>query len=154
MDEIVIKNLLKCSQCFRGTFARDELPETIPINSGLIANTDTSDKPGTHWVCLYRADNGYCEYFDPFGLSPQYEEFKDFLNRNSKLGFIYNNQQLQCIDCITCGYYCVSFFKYRCKGFSLYQYICSYKSDPYINEKIVRKRVNQYSKLSKCKRVN
>ena len=40
---------------FRGVYAADHAKalEVTEFPSGYIINTDPSDKPGTHWVCLY-----------------------------------------------------------------------------------------------------
>ena len=42
------------SSCFLGVFASNELPSKIlSYPSGLIANTDTNNKPGQHWVAMF-----------------------------------------------------------------------------------------------------
>ena len=40
---------------FRGVYAADQAKalEVTEFPSGYIITTDPSDKPGTHWVCLY-----------------------------------------------------------------------------------------------------
>ena len=39
---------------FRGVFPSDKLPQTIEkYPCGSVANTDPSNKPGTHWVAFY-----------------------------------------------------------------------------------------------------
>jgi len=42
---------------------------------------------GTHWVCCWKAKNGYHEYFDSFGL-PLPDEWEQELKRMGKKGFL------------------------------------------------------------------
>ena len=37
----------------QGVYPTDKLPIVNKYPSGLIANTDPHDKPGTHWVATY-----------------------------------------------------------------------------------------------------
>ena len=50
-----------------------------------VANVDTSEKPGTHWVAFYFIDDQHGEFFDSYELPPhRYTKyFEDFLNRNA-----------------------------------------------------------------------
>ena len=51
---------------FRGVFMRDTLPQ-YPLNVEFgIVNFNTSNQPGSHWVCYYRNKNGRI-YFDSYG---------------------------------------------------------------------------------------
>ena len=52
---------------FRGVFMRDTLPQ-YPLNVECgIVNFNTSNQPGSHWVCYYRSKNERI-YFDSYGL--------------------------------------------------------------------------------------
>ena len=51
---------------FDGVFSTDTLPEKPRL---LVCNTDASDKPGQHWICMH-FENGRGEYFDSFGRRP------------------------------------------------------------------------------------
>ncbi|KAK3741851.1 hypothetical protein QZH41_018850 [Actinostola sp. cb2023] len=55
---------------FLGVFPADRLPSTRRPGTGLIANTDLSDQPGTHWVAMYLDDDGQAEFFDSYGQTP------------------------------------------------------------------------------------
>ena len=46
----------------------------------LVCNTDPSDKPGQHWVCIH-VEDGHGEYFDSFGRRPT-TLFERYLNRH------------------------------------------------------------------------
>ena len=142
MDGLSITKYLQYVPNFYGVFSRNTLPDHISINHGLICNTDPSDKPGEHWVAFFRDDTGICEFFDPYGLPPLYDEFMTFLNGNSTVGTEWSHQQLQCVECVTCGLYCIEYIKYRCNGFSLNTFLNSFSSDTYVNDVIIEHRIN------------
>jgi len=62
---------------FDGVFSIDNLPDNPHI---LVCNTDTSDKPGRHWVPIY-IDDGRGEVFDSFGHRPNID-FQRYMNRH------------------------------------------------------------------------
>ena len=142
MDGNTINKLLRYHPEFQGVFARNTLPYFIPNNSGLIVNTDPNTLKGTHWVAIFKDMDGYCEYFDPFGIPPLYDEYMTFLNNNSSVGYRWSQQQLQCVECITCGYYCVEYLKFRFSGFTLKHLLHSFTLNPYINDTIVKNRIS------------
>jgi len=65
----------KTKSIFIGVFPSDRLPKTILKYAALIiANTDTSDQPGTHWIAFYFDSRRSAEFFDS-GQYPQKEKF-------------------------------------------------------------------------------
>jgi hypothetical protein len=149
MDSFTIDNLLKPVSNFIGVYARDELSSlTLGFDEGLIINTDKRDEPGEHWVAIYKENDGFCEYFDPYGLPPLQDEFYNFLSTNSKVGFGYNANQLQCVECVTCGHYCIEYIIQKCvETKSLCEIVNSFTKNPLINDIIVKQRINKlYSK--------
>ena len=56
----------------QGVFPRDKLPIVNKYPSGLIANTDPHDQPGTHWVAMYFISPWESEFFDSYGVSSRY----------------------------------------------------------------------------------
>ena len=46
---------------FDGVFSADTLPEKPRL---FVCNTDASDKPGRHWICMYFEDGAetHCEF--------------------------------------------------------------------------------------------
>lgn len=67
----------KLKECFRGVYAADELPTEgfSTEKNALIVNTDTSDKPGSHWLAIFsnrrKTKGGFqrvVEVFDSYGL--------------------------------------------------------------------------------------
>ena len=67
---------------FRGVFTRDTLPQ-YPLNVECgIVNFNTSNLPGSHWVCYYRNKNERI-YFDSYRqITPV--DFQRYLNTGSE----------------------------------------------------------------------
>ena len=136
MDTLLLdEKLSKFKACFIGTFARDKLPKIkITIRpSFLIMNTDTSENPGEHWVAIL-IGNDIGEYFDSFGITPNYSEIFEFFQINEIKNIIYNPYQLQSIITSTCGAYCVLYIKLRCMGASFCDFINMFTDDKIQND--------------------
>ena len=113
-------------------FARDEIPEPPPNRKCLcICNTDSSQKPGSHWVVLCINRKGERLYFDAYGLPPMYSEFRQFLKN-----YVYNDVQLQEPFSTVFGHYCVLFARYMFAGYSMEQIV--WKLEPYTDADIER----------------
>ncbi len=50
---------------FLGVYASDNIPN-MPIGKSCVANLDSHDEPGSHWISLYR-DKGELLIYDSFG---------------------------------------------------------------------------------------
>lgn len=91
---------------FGGCYMRDDLPSTLPPNTGFIVNLDVSSGPGTHWTAIMNvppktnASPHVC-YYDSFGLPPP-EELIDKYGR-----MYYNTSDHQPILSAACGWYCM-----------------------------------------------
>ena len=81
---------------FRGVFSRDNLPNKIKRECGIL-NLYSSSGPGTHWVC-YRNIGKYCEYFHSFELSMP-DEVKKYLSTSNKQ-IIYSGDEIQELQCL------------------------------------------------------
>lgn len=53
-------------QKFKGVFPYDTMPKLKKGESAII-NTDSHDKPGEHWVAIYRASQIQYYFFDSYG---------------------------------------------------------------------------------------
>ena len=96
---------------FQGVYPSDQLPASVSHYPALfIANVDTSDKPGTHWVAFYFTKEQVGEFFDSYGSPPRKYSgtFTTFLNNNSNQ-WIFNTATLQSIYSKVCGHYCLYF---------------------------------------------
>lgn len=109
------KFMINCTH-YRGTFSKDMLPRKINKNESTIVNLqDYFAGNGTHWVCIYNDDNSEnVEYFDSFGLAPPNEVIIYMKTANKNI--IYNDSQIQNINSILCGYYCLYYIMQRNKG--------------------------------------
>ena len=72
MNTLQLKRALErdtfTKKIFGGVFAADELPKTFDtFPCGLVANTDPSTEPGTHWVAFYFPSRDKGEFFDSYG---------------------------------------------------------------------------------------
>jgi hypothetical protein len=143
MDTLTINNLLRKNKHYLGTFSRDTLPNIKHLKgpAGLIANTDISSKPGTHWVAIFVDKDGVGDYFDSYGNPPLHQKFMNFLINNCPNGFFYNRIQLQCLTCVTYGHYCVAYIKMRSSGLCYCHFISLFTSDSLNNDKLIKKYV-------------
>ena len=101
---------------FKGVFPADYYPKIDFKEGGWIWNTDTSDKPGQHWVAAWK--NGKNLYFfDSFGLTPEHyknKRWKKFAT-DKKLNFeIFSYKRRQNINTTTCGVWCLFFLLQKC----------------------------------------
>ena len=136
-NEII--NKFKYVPNFGGVLGRDQLPDNVSLPIGMIVNTDKHYEAGAHWVAIYIDSNGIGEYFDSFGLPPLYEEMERFLINNTPNGYFYNNITLQCLDCVTCGEYCVAYLICRlCENISYADYISLFTSNPIANDELIK----------------
>ena len=98
-----------------GTFARDKIPELSHQQRpcALVFNSDTSDKPGQHWLALYMSSSSKdIELFDSYGLPLSYYDLDfPFHVRSS-------SRSIQSVDTSVCGHYCIMFLLYRSSGHS------------------------------------
>lgn len=100
---------------FDGIFAADLIPHKLRKNRFIICNTDTSDKPGSHWFCLIRF-NESIECFDSLGVN---EAKKTFLlslplcTQSNALELEFNCTQVQSNESSSCGEFVLYFLIQR-----------------------------------------
>lgn len=92
---------------FLGVYAADKIPKLIPSGYGVIINLDPSNKPGSHWVGVYKSV--LLEYFDPLGNPPPNSV-------NFKGPVLCNRKKIQDANSISCGKFAIDFVKRRIKG--------------------------------------
>ena len=90
MDTVQLTYILQKDKynqaAFEGVYPSDKLTNRIDSYPALIiANVDTSEKPGSHWVAFYFTEDREGEFFNSYGLPPSNytRTFTIFLNRNS-----------------------------------------------------------------------
>ena len=124
-----------------GVYAADHIPSRLNHPSAIVANLDTSDKPGSHWVAFYIDDHARGTFFDSYGLPPSSQHNIERLRRNCKW-FKWNKKKLQSFDSKVCGEYCVMFLHCMCSGFTLRKFCNIFTRDTRSNDKIVAKFYN------------
>ena len=95
---------------FRGVFMKDSLPKEVNAIECGIMNFNTSDQPGSHWVCYYK-DLHRRIYFDSFGqITPI--ELQKYLKTarefDEGVGVILRNTDIvQRVNTHVCGHLCL-----------------------------------------------
>lgn len=120
---------------FLGVFPADGLPSCLPDTCYFILNTDTSDKPGQHWVAGARI-KGVSYYFDSYGITPSdWNEFWRPLNR-----FKRSAKDLQQDTSTIRGDACLNFLKHMASGRSYESFIAQFdENDDRGNDRMFRK---------------
>ena len=139
----VMKSQKETRKSYLGTFALDKLPQKVRYPSCLIVNNQKSTEPGEHWVAIYFGKNKKAEFFDSFGNSPHTFGLEKYIQNNS-LTMKFNRIKLQSDFSLFCGYYCVLYLIYKCKGYSL-NYFLKLFDNPIDNDKIFLKLIKKYS---------
>lgn len=86
-------------------YARNAIPKKL-TNGYYVINLDSKNGSGTHWVCFVK-DNKNIFYMDSFGMPPAQDEINVFKKEHDDVYF--NNKQIQDINSILCGYFCLLF---------------------------------------------
>lgn len=139
----LLYTLTKGTNCkVAGVFPRDQIPQSFEsYPTCLIANTDTSDLPGQHWVCYFFKNPSDYEFFDSYGLHPINYGFS--LSSPS----FYNTRSLQSLTSAVCGQFCLFFIHAKSCGHSLPDIVHSFThTNPIWNDKVVRNFINQITK--------
>ena len=67
-----------------GVYAADHIPSRLSHPSAIVADLDTSNKPGSHWVAFYIDDHAKGTFSDSYGLPPSSQHHIERLRRNCK----------------------------------------------------------------------
>jgi len=115
INDFMQHHIRKCT-LFRGVYAADELKKIKVVPGIYIINCDTSNLPGSHWICIYFSPLMQGYYFDSYGIPPYIPQHKYFLIKNSKHCWKYNKVELQSLDSSVCGHYCCLFVMFVSQG--------------------------------------
>lgn len=129
MNTYDIINRLRDVKGFIGVFAADRLPSIKERPAYFVFNTDTSDKPGQHWIAVIVHEDKV-EYFDATGRQPVIREYLRKLGRP----VLYNNQRIQSPLSIACGAFCVQFILRRSRGESFCEILSSFSKNALFND--------------------
>lgn len=129
----------KVNNKFRvGVFAADTLPHRCKKPAAIIQNLDDKTKKGSHWTAIFLPSRGKAEYFCSYGLPPLIADHKKFLMRHSAAGYFHNKKELQNINSIECGPYCLMYLANRMAGVSMNDFLKNYDKDLSNNDKMTR----------------
>jgi hypothetical protein len=141
------------STVFKGFGMRDseQLPGLLDTfrPALYVLNTDVESGKGEHWCVVFFARRGVCEFFDPFGFSPEVYGFKPLLTFYSSY-IEYSNICVQSVMSKACAYHCLFFAYHRCRKpdmqstLSLYDFV-----DIDFNEELVTDFVTQFGTIYK-----
>ena len=110
LELIDYANKLNISNC-RGIFMRDTLPK-IPhkIECGIV-NFNTSQEPGSHWVCYSKNEDDRI-YFDSYGQVTPFE-IQNYLKKKNErgIGVIQRNTDIVQHKANICGHLCLFVLK-------------------------------------------
>jgi hypothetical protein len=120
---------------YGGCFSKNQLGKLQ--NKFYILNMEDSNVgSGTHWICVHNSGK-QCIYYDSFGAPPPQIILKRMLA--TKKDIKYNCLQIQDLNSIMCGYYCVD----ACKRLELKEpfenILDDYNENTKNNEKIIHK---------------
>lgn len=123
---------------FMGVYPSDQLPVEIHTYPAcFIANTDSSNEMGSHWICFYMPCAHVLEFFDSYGNRPTY--FRDNIaDYASQFSYVYHNpQRLQSYTTAVCGQYCIYYLYSRSVGKTMRDVLTSFVSNPICNDRLV-----------------
>lgn len=123
--DVILKQIISPALCnFLGVFPIDLIPSfnNIKFPACLVANTDPSTKPGTHWVAIYLESPNKIEFFDSYGLHPSVYGFSFSVVK-------YNQSQLQSFTSNVCGQYCIYYLFKRSRCSCIFSKEFSTNSD-------------------------
>lgn len=125
---------------FLGTWPCDMIPDISP-REGVVVNTDPSNKPGTHWIAIYRPAHGPVEYFDSFGLPPLIPETINYMNRIAPHGWTYSISNVQHEINNSCGQHCINYLKHRLSELPMSHILTHLTPDRLKNDSIVKRSI-------------
>ena len=131
---------------FQGVYPSDKLPTRVSSFPALfIANVDTSEKPGSHWVAFYFTKERKGEFFDSYGLPPSNYTgtFSSFLNNNSN-GWSFNSVTLQSINSKVCGHYCLYYALFRCRNIGMSTIVHRFSKNKQRNDFLVKRFIEKH----------
>ena len=108
----------KAKEHFIGVYPRDKLPTINEYPVSFIINTQKSHESGEHWLAFYYNKNGNCEFFDSYGMHPNFYGLQNYLDKTSKT-WTFNNKCFQSLSSTYCGQFCILFLFLRSRNYKL-----------------------------------
>ena len=137
--EKILKSDRRTKNVFGGVYASDKLSEKVDrYPKAFVANVDTSDKPGSHWISFWFESPEQSEFWDPLGQKPNTytSSFVSFLARNSSQ-WTYNPRTVQSAFSNVCGHFCIYYIFYRCRNVSMSTIMYKFTNNLEQNDRLV-----------------
>ena len=94
-----------------------------------VANTSPSDQPGQHWVAFLIWNEDHGEFWDSYGMPPEFysPKFKTFLEDYTRVDR--NHRDLQSIATHVCGQWCLYWLYHRLRDVSQSKTLDPFRAD-------------------------
>ena len=128
---------------FIGTFPACIIPNVKKQMYSFVSNTHAHDRPGEHWNS-WVINGETVIFFDSFGrnvydpMLPEY--YRDFVKTFKYVKC--NTVQIQDLDSIACGYFCIHFIYLASLGFNFKHFLSDYSTDLKANDYVVFNIIN------------
>ena len=139
ISEYLNRDLI-CHKIFYGVYPANRIPKLRSLPELIVCNTDTSSRPGEHWIVLYVDENYKGEY--TLGRFPS-KWFEVFLDVNC-IRWIWNEKQLQSVISKFCGHYCIFYCLYGCRWVDVRKLAKVFTKDTSLNDSIVHNFVCKF----------
>ena len=147
---LILRNDKYTRGVFQGVYPSDKLPTSVLSYPALfIANVDTSDKPGSHWLAFYFTKEKEGEFFDSYGSSPSNYTgtFTRFLKNNSN-DWKFNPVTLQTANSKVCGHYCLYYALFHCRGIDMSNIVHRFSINKRQNDLLVKRFIEKHFPLT------
>ena len=124
---------------FVGVFSSNKIPVIAQYPTALVANTDPSHEPGSHWVAILFLNPFETEYFCSYGQKPKSPGLKKVLKG---LKVKYNEKRLQGDYSSVCGQYSIYFLIKRNQGLTMEEIADQFSKNLFENDKLIKCYVN------------
>lgn len=160
MNTTEIRKILNAAIDVRYTtevLACDQLHLVKSNEFALIINSDTSDKPGTHWLALFKeASNDIIEFFDSFSMPVEFYNPHILKFINERCNYLNQSRiQIQSNLSTTCGHFCIFYLIQRTRGVTFENILSEFsrtnlvkndkKVETFVNENFYLRNVSSHS---------
>ena len=100
---------------------------------GYIVNTDPQDKPGKHWLGIWKKGD-VCEVMESFALPLEYYQVEP-LNEWIVIHWKYvvtNTMSLQAVNSKSCGHYALMYLEEKTNGQTLQEFLNQFSKHDYV----------------------
>lgn len=133
--ETILNSNRYTKRIFDGVYSVDKLPEfSFDKPVACVVNLDGSEKPGSHWVAVYKNSDNNSEYFDSLGQPPPDQSLMWRIHRFLGPSYRYNNTVIQHPLTTTCGQHVIYYIFHKSKGHDLQDIINSYPGGDYLED--------------------